>query len=172
MGKLHQVQLRYQPLQDRALLRFNTRDRQEYRFWLTRRYVKVLWPVLVDMAEKDAVVESQSHAHARKTVLSFQHEQALAETDFDTTYQDAADTLPLGDEPLLLRRVSVRRDAAGRRVLFLGGEGRHGIELSPDARLLHSLCRLLEDTTRKAGWDLELRLASPPEMPGEAGIAH
>jgi hypothetical protein len=40
--QLHQIQARYDELQDRILLRLSTIDHCEFRFWLTRRFVKRL----------------------------------------------------------------------------------------------------------------------------------
>ena len=51
MGQLHQMQIVFVPEQDRLLFRLNTtgRQQQEFRFWLTRRYVRILWKALLNM---------------------------------------------------------------------------------------------------------------------------
>ena len=53
MSGINQIQMRFVPLEDRVLWRLNTVDSSGYQFWLTRRYVKLLWPVLLKMLTAD-----------------------------------------------------------------------------------------------------------------------
>ena len=89
-------------------------------------------------------------------MLSFQHEHALQEADFATTYNEDAVNFPLGPEPVLLTSIRAKRPAGGSPVLGLSGEDNRGIELALSDQLLHSLCKLLADTSKKADWGLEL----------------
>ena len=43
-----QIQIRYIQEEDRILMRLNTVAEEEYRFWLTHRFLIRLWPVLQD----------------------------------------------------------------------------------------------------------------------------
>ena len=167
MSQLRQLQLHFDAVQDRTLMRVSTQDRQEYRFWLTRRFVRVLWPILGQLLRAEPVVQSQPREEARREVLSFQHEQAISETDFKTPYeQETPKTLPLGDAPLLLQRVQVKKNPQGRPLLCLSGEGR-GVDLVLNDRLLHSLCKLIAETSARAGWDLSLEVVPAPATPHE-----
>ncbi len=47
--QIHQIQIRHDETEDRLLLRLSTSDNHEFRFWLTRRFVKRLWAMLVQM---------------------------------------------------------------------------------------------------------------------------
>lgn len=49
-NQLHQVNASYIPEQDRLLLKINTTGQTEFRFWITRRYLALLWQVLRQMA--------------------------------------------------------------------------------------------------------------------------
>ena len=49
--KLRQLKIDFNPEQDRLLMQLSTSDGAEMRLWMTRRYVKLLWPVLVQLAE-------------------------------------------------------------------------------------------------------------------------
>ena len=51
MSTLHQIQMQYDAHEDRGLLRIRTRDGSEFRFWLTRRFVRALWPMVREMLE-------------------------------------------------------------------------------------------------------------------------
>ncbi len=163
MGQLKQLNLKYQPGEDRACLRISTGDQSEYRFWLTRRFVRVLWPVLIKLLEADDRVQSQPRTEARKTVLSFQHEHAVQSADFSTGYQEEATTFPLGSEPVLLTSIRAKRNPGGTPVLGLSGQGDRGVELALSDQLLHSLCKLLADTAEKAEWQLGLKVV--PDAP-------
>jgi hypothetical protein len=156
MAQLDQLTLQYQAGEDRAYLRIRAQDQSEWRFWLTRRFVRILWPVLMQVLEAEARVRSQPSAEARKAVLSFQHEHALQKTDFQTAYREGAKSFPLGEEPVLLSKIQTKRAPGGRPVVCLHDEQNRGIELALNDHLLHSLCKLLADVADKAGWDLDL----------------
>ena len=156
MGQLHQIRLQYDAQEDRGLLLVSTQARAEYRFWLTRRFVKLLWPVLMKVVESDEQVQRQSDTQAKKAVVSFQHEKALDQSDFSTAYKTEGLSQPLGDAPVLLAKIQLKQAANGNRLLCMHPLDGQGIELALNAVLLHSLCKLISDTVQTAGWDLEL----------------
>ena len=49
--KLHQLKIDFNAEQDRLLMLVSTDDGAEVRMWLTRRFVKLLWPLLAKRAE-------------------------------------------------------------------------------------------------------------------------
>jgi hypothetical protein len=164
MAKLRQIQVRYLPDQDRILLRMNGAESEEYRMWVTRRYLAVLWPMLARFVAAEPIVQ-QARPETRRAVLDFQREKALSEADFKTRFREPPPeqaALPLGEEPLLLERVELRRNAQGRDLLWLGDRTRRGVEIMPSRQIIHSLAKLLADASRKAGWGLSLALASVP----------
>ena len=162
MSKLHQINLQYEPREDRILLRTNTRDGAEFRFWMTRRFVTVLWPVLVRLVESHEHVQRQPRPESRNAVVELQRESALRSADFKTRYQPAPQgapvSLPLGEEPVVLATVRVKRHPDGRPVLCLHPAKGQGIELALHHGLLHSFCKLVSDTSQHAGWSLDLEL--------------
>ena len=64
MSQLHQMQITYVPVEDRLLYRVNTKHRQEFRFWMTRRYVKLLWKGLIDILKKREAPEEKAPERA------------------------------------------------------------------------------------------------------------
>lgn len=162
MPQLHQIQIRYVPQEDRILLRIKTTDRSEFRFWLTRRYVKLLWPVMVKMLEADQRVQLQTNAEARSAVLSFQHEKAITEGDFSTKFNDDAASLPLGELPVVLAKIQLKRTGEGSNVLCLHPESGSGIDLAMKETLLHSFSKLLKDAVKVSEWDIQLNLPADP----------
>ena len=47
--RLHQLKLDFIPEHDRLLLRVSTDNQLEVRLWLTRRALRLMWPLLVQM---------------------------------------------------------------------------------------------------------------------------
>jgi len=168
MSQLNQIQLRFIAREDRVLLRVNTTSRSEFRFWITRRYAKLLWSALSKLLALDPHIQTATDAHAKQTILAFQHESALSQANFSRSFEKEATQLPLGEAPVLLARVQVKQLADGRRVLCLHPETGHGVELALPGNLLHAFARLLADASAQADWDLGSGLSvaqpTPPQQ--------
>jgi hypothetical protein len=96
---------------DRLLLRVSTTDGAEFRFWLTRSFVKKLWAMLLRMVEWDKAVQQQFYASTRQAVLEIQHQGFSQQGDFSKGFEEAARNFPLGEAPVLLASgKGVRRD--------------------------------------------------------------
>lgn len=156
--KLHQLRLDYSAEQDRLLLRISTDDGKEVLLWLTRRCVRLLWALLVDMAQSSPRIALQSNPAARAALLGFEHEQALRGADFSRPYDDAARERPLGAKPLLVVRLTSSRGAKGDQVLSLVPISGQQVDVTLDDRLLHAFCRLLQKVVDSSDWDLTLSL--------------
>src|SRR5688572_24571546 len=118
--KLHQIKVDYDPEQDRLLMLISTSDSAEIRAWLTRRFVKLLWPLLVKLAEESSPrISAQSNPEARKAMLGMEHEEAVTRADFSKPYAQGGRSTPLGEAPLLLARIQTARDRNGQPVLGL-----------------------------------------------------
>lgn len=147
------------PAEDRILFRLNTVDSAGFQFLLTRRYVKLLWPVLITMLAKDEQISGQQSDQAKREVLSFQHQEAAQKMDYSQDYQAQNEQQPLGDDPILLGKISVKNHEDGTQVLSMHPETGQGIDLALNQTLLHSICKLLQDTVAKAEWDMDLSQA-------------
>ena len=169
MSRLNQIQCRFVPLDDRLLLRISTTDRREFRFWMTRRFVKLLWPVLARMLAATPVVKATSDPHSRQAILAFQHETALSQSDFSQPFDDCEVQLPLGDSPVLLARIQLKEADGGTQILCLHPEDGDGVELTLDQNLLHAFSRLITDAVNKAEWELPALVTAAPAA-ATAGI--
>jgi hypothetical protein len=157
--KLQQLKVDYDAEQDRLLMLIATSDALELRMWLTRRFVKLLWPLLVKLAEEASPrIRTQANPEARKALLGIEHQQAVQKADFSKAYEGTPRTTPLGEEPLLLGRIQTGRDRKGQPVVALHPAEGQGVTLTFDSVLLHSVCRLLQAAVKKSGWDMELKL--------------
>lgn len=163
MSQIHQMQLSYVATEDRMLFRVNTRERQEFRFWMTRRYVSLLWQSLTQLLARNAASTAAAEtpkpspdplAEAAKQELL--HREAVKKADFKTQYQES-NYLPLGEAPVLLYSVGLKPGpAADQPLLCLHPEQGQGIEIVLNGQILHSLCQLVLDTVAKADWGLNL----------------
>lgn len=170
LGPLRQLQVRFDPEQDRLLLRASTQRNAELRCWLTRRMVRLLWPRLMEGLSRRAQAESKAPEEVREQVAAFRREEALQKADFSKPYDEVPEvTLPLGDAPVLVTRISVRPTEKGLVLQLLPSQGQ-GLTLALDERLLYSICELIRRTAQVAEWDLDLRVpeVSSPASPSAA----
>jgi hypothetical protein len=156
--RLHQLKLDFVPEQDRLLLRVSTDKQQEVRLWLTRRALRLMWPLLVQMLRAAPEVALQSNPQARDALVGMQREQALSRANFAQPFDDAPREMPLGAEPILVARIQSNRDDGGNQVLGLLPQQGQGIHLTLDNTLLHSFCKLVQDAAAKSDWDISLDL--------------
>jgi len=152
--QLEQFSASYDPAQDRVLLRIRSNDDAEFRFWITRRYLALLWPILMKMAD-DFSARKSTDPLTRNTLAELAHGQAVGNADFASQYQDGS-VFPLGEEPILLARITVKPLAGDTQTLTLLPQQGQGINLDLDERLVHILARLLQHAATAAEWGLKL----------------
>jgi hypothetical protein len=150
-------------------MRLTTTAGDEFRLYLTRRFVRLLWPELAKITEGAAAVRSPTPV-ARREVVAFEREKALAESDFKTPFQEPSAELPrrfpLGEAPFLATRAQVRVERPGAYRLTLDPHVGRGIELGLDDRLMHSFCQLIQSAVRGADWDLPSFASAPATRAG------
>ena len=163
---LEQIRIEFNPEQDRLLMRLASGERSEILLWLTRRCVKLLWPLLVKMVESVPRIAQQPLPEARQALLGMEREQALSKANFSKPYDEAGRERPLGAEPLVVARINTGRNEQGKHVLMLLPHHGQGVTLALDDTLLHGLCKLLQDVTAKAEWDMALNLPTGARTAG------
>ncbi|MBF0295282.1 MAG: hypothetical protein HQL96_08835 [Magnetococcales bacterium] len=166
-GQIHQLQASYSAQEDRLLLRVSTSDHAEFRFWLTRRFIQRLWEGLRHHLENRHRI-AESDPQARAALLEFMHQNATAQVDFASPYQETPETdTPLGREPILVVRATLGVVPEQEELVRLGlnpAEG-EGIELTLDTQLMHGFCKLLADAMSQAEWDLCLGFINADPVP-------
>lgn len=167
---IHQIQIKHDAVEDRLLLRVTTIEGEEFRFWLTRRYVERLWGLLTKMLEWDDAVRQQFDDEARRNVLEIRQEGYAQQSDFATQFQGAS-RLPLGEAPVLLAQAKGSKSDGGLYIVALHPQRGQGIDMKLDTKLLHVLIRLLRESVTKAEWGMDLTLfrrSEPQAMVTEA----
>ncbi|MEM7600505.1 MAG: hypothetical protein AAF357_03705 [Verrucomicrobiota bacterium] len=171
MSKMHQMQLSYVSTEDRILFRLNTKARQEFRFWMTRRYCMILWNTLSKLLGTEPAEDAPGpergapplkDALAESAKQEIKHKEVVSQADFETQYQEST-YLPLGEEPALLFSIGLKGGPDGNQLLCMHPEKGQGIEMALNDQILHSLAKLIVDTTTKADWKLDLRFMPPPK---------
>jgi len=166
---LSQLSIRYVKAEDRLVFMFNTRDRKEYRLWLTRRFVaEALWPAIEDLLRQNPEIQRLSDEDAKKAMLSFEHENKVNKEAFGTEFSKDAVDFPLGEKPVLI--TGIRTGVGDKGTYDLAFQMRRGGEatLSFDSRLLHSFCKLLAGGVEKTSWDIRIGFEAGVEEPRAA----
>lgn len=174
--RLHQLNIHFDPVEDRLLLRMTVAGadgRHEYRIWLTRRFIGLLWQSLQRTIDDVLQADQRISPSGRDAVRRFQQESALAQADFSTPYAEGAADAPLGETPLLVSKARVGRAAQGGSVLTLEAAGGPAVRINLNDQLLHAFMKLLSDGARNAQWGLNLPLATEqdPAPSATAGLS-
>jgi len=153
--QIRQLQVACDQVQDRLLLRISTQEDEEYRIWLTRRFLREVWPHLSRLAGKQAV--------ATPIVGETPADEAV---NFDQAFSDENATYPLGSTPLLCSELKVDTLSDGTfNLIFREGRER-SFQLAVNADLLQTLCAMLRAGAEHAQWNLAL-----DDTPATAGTA-
>ena len=169
---LYQMTAEFVPVQDRVLFRVNTREKREFRIWLTRRLVKKLWGVAVKSFEAEPEVSAQALPHVKSAVLSMKHQQAVASSDFSKKHDPASTPPPEMENPSLAIGIRIRRNDRGVELSFLTAEGK-AVNLNMAEDMLHALCHILQSAADRAGWDLQLAVGDAGAlMQTDASVLH
>lgn len=167
---LHQIQVTYQPNEDRLLHRTSFRTDegalQEIGAWLTRRAFQGLWSGIVDALKAQVRLDKPQAAHASAEIVGMEHHAsvtAMKESGgFGSAYETRVRDYPLGETPVLVTatRFSIAANQP-LRINFVSESGK-GFEIAFTPQVLHGFCKLLMEAEKKAQWDLY------PVLPGEA----
>lgn len=154
--QIRQLQIAHDTVQDRLVLRLATTDDEEYRAWLTRRFVRTLWPHLAKRMAEPAVPITEVPASDGGS--------------FEQAFQEDHATYPLGSTPLLVSEVKVDVLAdGGVDLTFREGRERHfQLGLPPD--LLQTFCAMLRAGAEAADWNLTLDYLASSPVPGTTAL--
>ncbi len=139
---IKQLQIAYDGIADRLVLRLHTGAGEEYLAHLTRRFVARIWPGLAAVRPAPRAAAGESSGGASR---------------FDQAYRSPADVVhPLGDTPLLVSEARIDRDRQGRLKLLLREHRQRSFSLTLDDALLEIFCAMLQAGAKTADWGLAL----------------
>ncbi|MDP2881904.1 MAG: hypothetical protein Q8N89_10010 [Azonexus sp.] len=149
--QIRQLQVACDQVQDRLLLRISTQDDEEYRIWLTRRFLRELWPHLARLTGKEAA--------AMPVVSEIPVGEAV---DFEQPFSDENATYPLGSTPLLSSELKVDTLSDGTFNLTFREGRERSFQVAMNVELLQTLCAMLRAGAEHAQWSLPLDDAPVP----------
>ncbi|MES9967852.1 MAG: hypothetical protein ABW074_11360 [Sedimenticola sp.] len=152
MASLQQINVQFDPQEDRLLLSVRADDDSEIRAWLTRRYCRLLLGILGKLAREDQAAADSDEA--RRAIEAFERDAALANADFSTSYDSSATSHPLGEEPVLVTKIEYQPAENQMIILSLGLPDGRNINLNLSRDLLFALIKLIGDGSMKAEWGL------------------
>ena len=157
---LHQIHVDFSPEEDRLQLCIST-STHEMHFWLTRRFVKLLWPGLRNAIEVTAKLVTDAHVDpiSKAPMHDAMQKQTPSQPTTNPLAANAKET-PLGPLPVLVTRARLDPIPDGRYLVGLNPQQSNGIEMVMESRHLLALSRLLSDAVAKTDWDLSLSLPS------------
>lgn len=157
-SRLHQLEISYDPIEDRLLLKFHTDQLEEFRLWITRRFAKMFWATIKNLLATSEQPSIEKKKEAKKVVKAYEREKSMKKSDFVqkyTTSQVQIATTPLGSEPILVSRIQIKRGEDGSPILCMHPEQGQGFEISAHTMILQALSKLLSEAVLKTDWDLK-----------------
>lgn len=172
-----QMQLSYDPKTDHVLWRINSKNSEQLFIILTRRFVKLLWPMLLKALNttifKDST-EGKAVDTGERMRQAFQYEAKLAALDDKAAFKEDLLHYPWGKKPLIAN--AGRLEASANEG---GGEAKVFIMVPPygfccfaSASLCSSLYLGLLKLIEATGWDLVLPHLSDISGPQAEKILH
>lgn len=153
MSNLEQLKLTYDPVQDRLILIFFTRDFSEFRFWLTRRMTKKLWELFKQIQANMIKSVEEQKFEAEKAEKNVQREAVQQEA---SKYGMQLTRNPLGNDPVLLMQVQVGTNEQGQMQCRLESNVGTHIDFNFDVSFVMLILQLIEKAIPYTEWDLKL----------------
>ena len=153
MSSISQLQMSYSAEEDRILLRINTTSRDEFRFWLTRRFSQLIIKALKVHCDADPDISTQSTVDAKQAVQSYKQEAANTQGTFNQSFEQS-ESYPLGESPMLAHKL-VYKVEGEKMNMFIEPVNGSGINLNLDSKLNFNIIKLLRTANDNAKWYLD-----------------
>ena len=150
---INQFSANYDPSEDRILLRFNTTDLKEFRFWLTRRSTEQLLNVLPRQTEQGEQIQEdlQKQIEKKQESKTLKSDSPKETPKPQTPEFIKGNEFPIGEGPEVVSLIKVELSGALYRIQFMLKIGKTvSVNVKPDLMLkVHSLVNLIAG---KAKW--------------------
>jgi len=146
-NKLHQINMQYSNKEDRILLRTSTENNDEFLFWLTRRYTKLLLDIFDKEIEKRGGTTTIGTKKETATLLN--------EGAFEKPYaEETPKNRPLGKDGVLAFAIKTGTSDNGNLTLIIQSESGQGITYNLNDTLIYMFYSLLTQSITRAEWDI------------------
>ena len=161
-GSISQMQMVYVAEEDRILFRVNSTNKQEFRFWITRRYAMLLAKVLTDHKAADPDVSRQPTIQGKKAVQEFKQEKVIEEATFGQKFEDQGNQYPLGETIQLAFQLTYNIKEDGSLHLSVKPKEGQGISVVINQDINITLTKLLLSAAKNGDWKLDEWIAHNP----------
>lgn len=174
---IHQLSVSHDERQDRLLWRLNTQAGQEFQFWLTRRMLVRLLPVLNQALLKLHANEPRlaaSDTISLQMLRDFKRENLMAHADFKTPFAAGVMEDALGQAPLLVTDAHLSLNTEAGMGLVLEekvGEQSKSCQLHLSGDLVEGLLLLTQQALANAEWALPALEGTRPESSSAEGAS-
>ncbi|MFT6519932.1 MAG: hypothetical protein ACJATP_003615 [Candidatus Azotimanducaceae bacterium] len=158
---ISQMQMVYNAEEDRVLFRLNSTEAQEFRFWITQRYARLLHRVLITHVESDPDVALHPSIEGRQSIKQFKQAQADSSANFEQAFEEAAWEYPLGEAIMLAFQLTYKIQGENLHLSIQPKVGQ-GVNLVVNRDINAILCALLKSAAEKGGWPLDEAVLRPP----------
>ena len=164
---INQFSANYDPAEDRILLRFNTTDLKEFRFWLTRRSTNMLLDVLPRQTEQGEQIQEdlKKQIEKKQETKTLKSEASKEKPKPQTPEFIKGNEFPIGEGPEVVSLIKVELAGALYKVQFILKIGKTvSVSVKPDLMLkVHSLVNLIAS---KAKWfEVSEPIVAPKSTP-------
>jgi hypothetical protein len=157
---ISQMQMIYSPEEDRILFRLNSTEAQEFRFWITQRYARLLHRVLMTHVESDPDLALHSSVEARQSIKQFKQDQVEGSANFEQAFEEQAREYPLGEGIMLAFQLTYKIQGENLHLSIQPKAGQ-GVNLVVNRDINVSLGSLLKAAAEKGGWRLDDVVSRP-----------
>ncbi|MFA6915110.1 MAG: hypothetical protein WC222_01820 [Parachlamydiales bacterium] len=154
MSNLEQLKLSFDPVQDRLVLIFFTKDFSEFRFWITRRLVRKLWNALQQLQNTLHKSGIEQEHEVEKAKQHVQQEQVQKEA---SKYGMQVSRNPLGTDPLLLMQVKIGTNDQGQIHFTFESTAGTNVDFTTDKTFVSLLSQLIQKAIPHTEWDITLQ---------------
>lgn len=174
---IEQLNLGYNQLEDRLLLKVGMADQSEIALWITRRVCKELWHLLQEsheqmvsmLKESDPLLEADEAEKKVEAIAlpapkmlkkakvaatdpmknNLRHNETM---DFNQTY--AANRKPLADSPILVMSCEIKAGVDQKNSLSFKAKAGEVVTMGLTLELVVALTNMMQLATKEASWDL------------------
>lgn len=146
---LQQINISYNPIEDRLLFKLRAGDNQEYRLWFTRRFTRILLSLLSE--------KMHAFGGADSIAVSKDTQQELKNGALTKKYiVPEVPEYPLGESGIVPSKMNVSQLKNNGIVIQFSDNANKGMKFNMDKKMLFMVHKLLIQTLAKTDWNLEV----------------
>ncbi len=145
--QLHQINISYVPVEDRLMMRINTKQGIEFRIWLTRKFTGILLGLLNREIDKLGGIPTLASTTETKNMFK----QGAMEKPYEA---EKIVDYPLGQTGILAYKINYKSTADSVLALEILPENGKGVNLNLNKSLLFMFYNLLTQACSQTEWRL------------------